>query len=312
LRIDQKGTTIEEQADIVINSTGFLNNWRWPNIANLQSYEGKLIHTARWDESGSWDGKRVAIIGNGSSAIQILPKMQKTAKHITTYIRSPTWISPNFAGRLAKHGRNFSYSDEEKREFREDGQKFYEYRKKIEQDFNRFFMAFFRGSTEQEQLHRVSLREMKRKLNNDPYLCEKLIPKWEVGCRRLTPGDGYLEALQEKNVTIDFEEILSLTKTGIRTTKGTEDFDIIVCATGFDVSFKPRWKMVGQNGVNLSEQWKDRAEAYMGICAPHMPNYFIFNGPNCPVGHGSLMGVLNFTADYMLRWCHKIASQNIK
>ncbi|KAL1866252.1 hypothetical protein Plec18167_009092, partial [Paecilomyces lecythidis] len=312
LKLDQNGTIISDECDILINSSGFLNEWKWPEIPDRGSFEGKMLHTARWDESLNWDGKRVAIIGNGSSAIQLLPQMQKTASQITTYIRSPTWISSNYAAHLTKDGHNFLYSDEEKREFRENKEKFYQYRRKIEHEFNKYFYAFFKGSPEQAMVHEMFEADMRRRLKNDPYLCAKLIPDWDVGCRRLTPGDGYLEALLENNVEVEFSEIERITPKGIKTTSGEKEFDIIVCATGFDVSFRPRWEMIGKGGISLGEQWKTISEGYMSICAPNMPNYFIFNGPNCATGHGSLMGILDVTADYVLRWCRKIATQNIK
>ena len=90
--------------------------------------------------------------------------------------------------------------------------------------------------------------------------------------------------------------------------RGLED----ICATGFDVSFTPFWRLIGKNGVALAEQWKDDPQAYFSICAANMPNYFIFNGPNAPVGHGSLMATFDFTCDYLLRWLKKIATEDIK
>jgi cation diffusion facilitator CzcD-associated flavoprotein CzcO len=153
---------------------------------------------------------------------------------------------------------------------------------------------------------------MAERLGHDEQLMGKLIPKWSVGCRRLTPGDGYLEALRKKNVSPCFDRIVKVTETGIETEKGHEDFDMIICATGFDVSFHPFWKLVGRDGRTLEKEWADHPEAYFGICAPGMPNYFIFNGPNSPVGHGSLLAAMDWTAEYILRWCEKIASQDIR
>ncbi|KAJ4176238.1 hypothetical protein NW767_015511 [Fusarium falciforme] len=153
---------------------------------------------------------------------------------------------------------------------------------------------------------------MRSHLNQDEELCAKLIPDWKVGCRRLTPGEGYLEALQASNVAIEFGGIEKVTETGIKFANGIEQFDIIVCATGFDVSFLPSWELVGKDGIRLADQWRESPAAYFGICAPNMPNYFIFNGPNCPVGHGSLLAVMEWTAEYMLQWCKKIATDGIK
>jgi cation diffusion facilitator CzcD-associated flavoprotein CzcO len=183
--------------------------------------------------------------------------MQKTAAHITTFIRTPTWISSNFAGVHARNGKNFKYTEEEKREFRENPAKLKAVRKAIEHDFNMFFYALLNENPAQAAIYDIFKNQMTDRLNGDPELCAKLIPEWRVGCRRLTPGDGYLEALQEKNVDTNFNEIVEITPTGIRSQAGSEDFDIIVCATGFDVSFSPYWKLVGKNGTNLAKKWSD-------------------------------------------------------
>ncbi|QKX63467.1 uncharacterized protein TRUGW13939_10637 [Talaromyces rugulosus] len=169
-------------------------------ITQLHSFQGTTLHTAQWDDSINWDGKRVAVIGNGSSAIQLLSQMQKSASQITTYLRSPTWISSNHTAHFAKDGRNFPYTEEEKREF--------------------------------PTLRDMFEADMKKRLKNDPHLCAKLVPDWDVGCRRLTPGDGYLESLLEKNVGVEFGDIERITPKGIQNANCEKQFDIIVCATG--------------------------------------------------------------------------------
>ncbi|KAL2004939.1 hypothetical protein VTN00DRAFT_2789 [Thermoascus crustaceus] len=312
VKVDQQGTIIETEADVLVNAAGILNKWCWPDIPGIDTYKGKKVHSARWDPDLDWAGKRVAIIGNGSSAIQILPQMQKTAGHTTTYVRSPTWITPNFAAHLARDGKNFEYTEEEKRRFREEPRALFEYRKNIEHNFNKFFYTFLKDSPDQQAAFEACTESMQQGLNHDDRLCEKIIPKWPVGCRRATPGEGYLEALCAKNVDVESDKIIGFTENGIKTAAGEREFDIVVCATGFDVSFTPYWKLVGKNGVWLADQWKDIPEAYFGICAANMPNYFIFNGPNCPAGHGSLLAVMEWTAEYILRWCRKIAKQDIK
>lgn len=304
-----------DTADILINGSGLLNRWRWPDIPNLHSFQGTLVHSAAWDPNLDWTGKRVALVGNGSSAIQILPKMQPTAKHIVTYIRNPTWIStglgdPVMSGDVG----NYTYTEEEKKQFRENPEKLRALRKKIEHDLNQFFYILFNGSPEQANAQAAITKVMIDRLGGDKnaHLQEKLIPKWKLGCRRLTPGDGYLEALQEPNVTMEMSPIHEITDKGIVSAASAEEFDIIVCATGFDVSFSPFWELVGNDGIRLADQWRENPEAYFGICAPNIPNYFIFNGPNCPAGHGNLITAMNWMADYILRWCRKIAMEDIK
>ncbi|KAG8407129.1 hypothetical protein J3458_020623 [Metarhizium acridum] len=284
LKIQRGDQTIEDQADI--NGSGLLNRWKWPAIEDLHSFKGKLLHSASWDTSFDWTGKRVGIIGNGSSGIQTLPQMQPGAGQIVHYIRSPTWISNPFSADLTPEGKNFNYSKEERARFRENPEGILHLRKTIAHHFNQSFYANIIGNPQGRAASKDFEDMMKRRLNNDPKLCEKLIPK--------------------------FSAISKVTVTTIQTRGGFEELDAIVCATGFDVGFVPHWEVIGKNGVNLAEQWKDEPTAYGSVCSPNMPNYFIFNGPNAAVGHGSLLSVMEWTAEYILRWCRKIATNNIK
>jgi cation diffusion facilitator CzcD-associated flavoprotein CzcO len=153
---------------------------------------------------------------------------------------------------------------------------------------------------------------MRSLLNNDEELIKQLMPTYHVGCRRITPNNGYLEAIQAPNASFTMDPIIRFTSTGIETSKGTEYFDLIVCATGFDNTFRPYWPITGRNGISLSEKWKDNPEAYFGICAPDMPNYFMFGGPNSPGSHGDTLATMEWTAEYILKWCKKIACEDIR
>lgn len=137
ISVERNGAIQEDEADILINGSGILNKWSWPNIPGIQSFRGKLVHSAAWDEALDWTNKRVAIIGNGSSAIQILPQMQSSAAHITTYIRSATWIAANFAAEFTPDGKNFTYSEKQKKKFREDPEALFRLRKTVEHGFNK-------------------------------------------------------------------------------------------------------------------------------------------------------------------------------
>jgi cation diffusion facilitator CzcD-associated flavoprotein CzcO len=169
------------------------------------------------------------------------------------------------------------------------------------------------GTKENEFLFNLVEGTMRARLANRPDLMEKLIPKYPVGCRRLTPGDGYLEALQANNVRPCFSDIKRITEKGIITRDGEEEeFDLIVCATGFDTTFTPRWDLVGRDGRRLEDDWSEVPEAYLSMCAANMPNYFLFSGPNAPIGHGSVPQMLAWSADYMLDWIKKMATEDIK
>lgn len=169
----------------------------------------------------------------------------------------------------------------------------------------------------QTQAVEATRQLMLTKLNGYDDLAAKLIPNWPIGCRRATPGLNYLEALTQPHVSLVQEPIQRVTEHGITTTDGcSRDFDVIVCATGFDVSYRPNFPLRGRDGIDLVEKWKKTATtgplAYLSICVPGFPNYFMFSGPNAPVGHGSLMAGLGWTADYIAKWIVKIAEEDIK
>ena len=153
---------------------------------------------------------------------------------------------------------------------------------------------------------------MEERLGNDPELIKRFVPRFSVGCRRLTPGDGYLEALQEENAQTIWAPITNVTSKGILTADGEEEYDLIVTATGFDVSFRPSWNLVGRNGASLAKEWASEPEGYFGMCAVNHPNYFIYTGPNSPVAHGVLTSSMDAMTGYILKWCRKIATEDIK
>lgn len=155
--------------------------------------------------------------------------------------------------------------------------------------------------------------QMKEKLGHEPDLCEKLIPKWELGCRRVTPGPGYLDSFTKPNCSLTNSPITHITDNGIATADGKVfECDIIVCATGFDVSHRPQYPLIGQNNVDLRDKWKDDPFSYLSVGTDGFPNYFIMMGPNCLGGHGSLVESLNWTGDYFARWIKKMCTEDIK
>ncbi|KAH0837416.1 hypothetical protein AYO21_12005 [Fonsecaea monophora] len=312
IKVDTNGAIQEDTADILINGTGFLNKWKWPAIPGLHDFKGKLVHSANWDKDYSWEGKKVAVIGNGSSGIQIVPAMQPKVSKLVTYIRNPSWISINFCADKTIDGKNFTYTEEQRKAFRENPESHFTLRKELEASVNGFFFGMKTGHPFQQGLEAACKAQMSAILKDHPEMADKLIPSFHPGCRRLTPGDGYLEALQQPNASINWGPITRITAKGIETAEGEEEFDMIVCATGFDTSFIPSWKLVGLNGATLDERWKTDPEAFFAVQVDTMPNYYMFNGPNCPISHGSVLTEISWTCDYILRWAEKIATQDIK
>lgn len=248
-----------------------------------------------------------------SSGIQILPAIQPQCKTVTTFIRSSTWVTP-----LRGFGQHV-YSDREKDEFTNEPGALLAWRKNAETNVNLIFPMFLNGSKLQEMTKRAVTKQMQQKLA-DPELQKKLIPDWAFGCRRMTPGEGYLEALQADNVEVVIGDIDYITATGCVSSGGQEqeqkqqqehEFDVLICATGFDVSFRPRFPIIGRGGQNLQDLWADEAHSYMGTGAPEQPNYLHFLGPNCPIGAGPLVSAIEAQADYMLHWCDRWQTDRI-
>lgn len=308
--------TITDTCDILVSATGFLSHWRWPSIPGLHDFQGHLAHSAGWDSQGGeydYTNKRIGIIGNGSSAIQILPRLAPRAAHLTNFIRHPTWITAGLGSAAIDGAANYTYTDAEKKRFREDPGALRAYRKRLQHATNVGFELYVKGSAAQDEARRVTERKMRERLGGNEELAGKLIPDWEVGCRRATPGPGYLEALTRENVSLVTEGIERVTASGVRTRGGREvELDAIVCATGFDVSHRPPWPLVGRGGRSLAEHWEEEPYSYLSLMASGFPNFFMFGGPNSPVGHGSLMSQLQWSAEWMCKWVKKMACEDIK
>ncbi|CZR66978.1 related to steroid monooxygenase [Phialocephala subalpina] len=310
----ETGEEIEDWCHFFINASGFLNNWKWPEIKGLDTFKGDIKHSAAWNPETDLSNKTVAVIGSGSSAIQIVPSIQPEVKHLTTFVRSPTWVTAGFAqSKAGPGGTNFEFSIEQKDEFAKDPEKYLAYRKDVEKEMCSRFRMLHKDTPEQKAAVEFSTSDMKSKLGPNNPLADFIIPKFAVGCRRPTPGNGYLESLTKENVRVITDEIAEVVPEGLVLNTGeTLKVDVLICATGFDLSFCPRFPVIGRNGANLAEQWKERATAYLSMAPENMPNYFMFTGPNSPVSHGSAIPIIEHTTKYILKMLYKCQTESIK
>lgn len=195
---------------------------------------------------------------------------------VKNFIRGPAWVyyrapSSKHLGRENDDDPNPRYTDEERKRFR-DPEQHLVHRKGIIQRSNKFFYIFVKGANNREGM-RVAAEQMAEKLNHDPVLCEALIPKWELGCRRITPGPGYLESFLQLNYSLSNSPITSISEGAVHTADGQKfECDVIVAATGFDVSHRPRYPIVGLDGRNLRDDWEVDPTSYMSISVPFYPN----------------------------------------
>lgn len=154
---------------------------------------------------------------------------------------------------------------------------------------------------------------MTERLGNDPTLTKKMIPPFALGCRRMTPGSGYLESLREPNVQVVTSSAVRLTEDGIVDESGIEHkVDVVICATGFDTSFTPHFKVTGRNGAEIHKQFGDFPKGYLGVTAPNFPNLYLLIGPNGPASHSSILPILEWYTRYMFQMVEKLQSENIK
>ena len=256
------------------------------------------MHTARWPkdyQAEEWKQDRVAIIGSGASSIQTVPTMQPHVKHMDIFVRTGVWfvqIANNF-------GQNKVYTDEERDTFRHDKAALVEHAKSIEDQVNGLWGAFFKNSQAQAQGQEIYRARMAEFIK-DKRLLDGFTPKWGLGCRRITPGDPYMEAIQKPNVDVHFTDVRKIDETGVIGGDGEHrEVDTIVCATGFDVSYRPRFPIVGRDGVELADKWKVCPEGYLGLAIPGFPNFLTFIGPTWPVENVSLEGSYDINMGFM-------------
>ncbi|KZT22657.1 FAD/NAD(P)-binding domain-containing protein [Neolentinus lepideus HHB14362 ss-1] len=319
---------IADTADVLFTSLGSLGRWNWPDIEGLESFKGRVLHSAQWDvtdghwEEGvrDWGEKKVGVIGVGSSAIQIVPALQPKVKQVVNFVRGRTWLATPFSGEkmadLLKrdpNAENYKFSEEDRKRFKEDPDFYRQFRHELESDLNSVHGSTLRGSKQQQSARQAFKENMLKRLAKKPWIADHIIPEFAVACRRLTPGPGYLEALCEDNVAFETKQIKQVTPTGIEMEDGRHyDLDVIVCATGFDTSYKYPFPFVGRDGVTLQDKFTPHPRTYMGMCVDGFPNWFQSLGPNSGVGSGSLLVIIERQLDYAIHATLKLQRERLK
>lgn len=321
VQVTHNRTTFTDSADFLVTATGHFSDPRLPKYPGIETFQGHLRHTSLWDPNFDPTGKKVALIGNGASGLQVLPQLQKAATHVDHYARSPTWIAGSFGGEQIPP----STSDE--REPAPQGPEEYNnFRKSVEaKSYTRFGIIFKNG------LKSIAAREnftklMAHRLNGRADLLKAVTPEFSPNCRRLAPGPGYLEALAEPNVDYINTKISHITPTGIVTTDGIHrEVDAIFCATGADISFTTAFPIYGpkdlprkapKEGVftNLQDKWRPPGfpDSYLGLAAPDYPNLFLLLGPNSTGPGGTLPHSLENQVTYLAKVLRKVRTQGIR
>ncbi len=275
-----------DSGDIIIAASGVLHHPNIPAIAGLDDFAGPVMHSARWDDQVQTSGRRVGIIGNGSTGVQIVTGLSGKAAHLVHFQRSPQWIMPV---------EQFAYSDADRAAFVEDPDKVEAIRNGDEYwgGIRRFNEAIINpDSSAMHEIEELCRQNLENSVH-DPVLREKLRPDYRAACKRLIYSWNYYEHAQRPNVMIETGRILRVEPQGVRMEDGSfHALDVLVLATGFraDRFIRPT-KVVGRDGIDLDDVWRDRPSAYFAITIPGFPNFFMLNGPTGPVGNFSLIDI---------------------
>ncbi|GJC80053.1 FAD-binding monooxygenase moxY [Colletotrichum liriopes] len=319
------GAVFEDYADFFIDATGILNKWKFPDVEGLSDFKGTLIHSANWPKDFDYANKTVAVIGNGASGVQIVPAIRPHVKKLHHIIRTPTLIIPPRVTTM-KMGPSASLleqieMDEEERfsaatiaKFQNDPAFYKKFAQTLEMDSNiKFAISLISGSPQQAWALGKTKEFMTAMLRGNEELCKQLIPDFPLGCKRLTPAPGYLESFHDPRVSLHTGAIKSFVPQGIVLENGEVlEVDAIICATGFDSSFRPAFPLVGRHG-NLQDIWSEQTpKAYMSLAVAGLPNYFKFLGPNAPVVQGDVFTLSEHIATYIANTIHKCQTQGIR
>ncbi|MCW3064222.1 MAG: NAD(P)/FAD-dependent oxidoreductase [Solirubrobacterales bacterium] len=302
------GSTETHRANVVISAVGGFTRPKMPTIAGLESFAGPCVHTARWPEDLDLAGKRVAVIGNGASAMQLVPAIAEDVESVTVFQRSPQWAAPFelFHADVPEPLRWLAKTVPLYRVW---------YRLRAGWTFNDRIHPTLQKDPDwphperavnavNDAHRRFFTRYIEAELGDRPDLMEKVLPDYPPYGKRILLDNGWYRTLTRENVHLVTEPIAAVRADRIVTSSGAEhDIDVLVCATGFDVvRFLAPMEIRGRSGRTLRETWDDDdARAYLGLTVPDFPNLFTIYGPNTQAGHGgSLIGTAEAQVHYVL------------
>ncbi|CAJ1500080.1 NAD(P)/FAD-dependent oxidoreductase [[Mycobacterium] kokjensenii] len=287
----------------LITATGFLSQPRVPDIAGIDSFGGKVIHTTAWDDDYNPAGERIAVIGTGATAVQLIPELAKTAADLTVYQRTPIWVVPKIDLRFAPWAkRMFARFPVTQRVFRWLTDSVYE----VMVSIGVRHYSMFRGRF---NIAAGDLAKINRFLViRDKDLRRRLTPDYDFGCKRPTFSNGYYQAFTRPNVHLQDAGIDHIEADGIVGRDGGKvEIDTLVLATGFDLweANFPAIEVIGRDGRDLGKWWREtRFQSYQGVSMPYFPNYLSLAGPYAFLG-------LNFfnTMEYQMRLMDRLFSE---
>lgn len=288
------GTGEEVDSEVLISAVGQLNRPKVPDLPGLGEFRGEQFHSARWNHDFDLTGKRVAVIGNAASAIQFIPEIAGQVERLTVFQRSANWMIPRM---------DRAYSRKEIERFTHHPWLAKLYRWWIWGSFELRYPLVFRAGSLLGPLFEGMAKRYMRSVITDPKLQEALIPDYPIGARRILISDDYYPALERENVEVVTAGIERVTEDGIVDRGGrTHAADAIILATGFrSTEFLAPMEIRGLEGRSLEKDWREGAQAYLGITVSGFPNFFMAYGPNTNLGHNSIIFMIECQTRYILQ-----------
>jgi len=280
-------------ARVLISAVGALHVPAWPQIQGAKKFSGPVFHSTHWDSSVPLEGKRIAVIGTGASAIQFVPEISPQAEKVYVFQRTPPWILPKF---------DFAISEKWKNRFRRVSLLSWLLRKALFWLYELRVFGFLGVLWLRQRGAEMARKHLEAQVP-DPQLRERLTPKYELGCKRVLISNDYYPTLQRANVELVTEPISEVREHSIITTDGTEHpVDVIIYGTGFRAT-EPLHdvNITGRDGVSIHQAWRERISAFLGVTVSGFPNFFILLGPNTGLGHNSVVLMIETQVRYVMQ-----------
>ncbi|WP_310620055.1 flavin-containing monooxygenase [Flexibacterium corallicola] len=279
------------RAQFVVGAFGNLSDPSIPKIKGLESFEGEVTHSAQWTEDFSYKGKRVAIIGTGASAIQIVPCIQPEVEKLMVFQRTPPWILPRYDEPIPNEQQQ-RYASQKWRMRLERARLYFT------REFNVLGFMFPRLMKKPE---RQALNHLKASVPNVE-LRKKLTPNYTIGCKRVLLSNTYYPAIGNENVEVTTSGVRSITKDAIVGSDGvSREVDSIILSTGFMTQDMPFTHIIyGKDGRTLADTWGDDPQSLVGTSMVNFPNFFLLHGPNTGLGHTSGVFILEIQAEHAI------------
>ncbi len=277
--------------DVLVSATGQLSRPLVPRIPGLASFPGPVLHSATWDHEAPLDGARIAVIGSGASAIQLLPPLAERASRLTLFQRTPPWV-------LSRLDRAFLPL--EQRAFRHVPGLRAAYRAGIWAWKEASWLAFLDGSRANALLSWQAERRLRQEVL-DEGLRERLRPDFTPGCKRVLVSNDWYPALVRDDVEVVASGVAEVDGSTLVAHDGTRvEVDAIVLGTGFRATdLLTPMRVTGRDGADLQRVWADGAEAYLGMAVHGFPNMFVLYGPNTNLSHNSIIHMLESQFAYV-------------